>query len=39
MTGTSAGVNSVLFLVYNNWLLYQVKKNHEIETNNESGVE
>jgi hypothetical protein len=31
ITGTCAAVNSILFLIYNNWLLYQVKKDHEIE--------
>lgn len=39
MTGTCAGASLVLFLVYNNWLLYRVKKDHETKSKGENNVE
>jgi uncharacterized membrane protein YuzA (DUF378 family) len=38
MTGFCTGMNLVLFLVYNNWLLYQVKKDHDqVKKDHEMG--
>jgi hypothetical protein len=31
VTGSCAEMSLVLFLVYNNWLLYQVKKDHKMQ--------
>ena len=39
MTGTCAGMSLVLFLVYNNWLLRQVKKDHETQSSNGNNAE
>jgi hypothetical protein len=39
MTSTCAGTSLVFFLVYNNWLLYQVKKDHKTKSNGGNNVE
>lgn len=39
MTSACAGLSLVLFLVYNNWLLYRVKKDHETKSKGENNVE
>ena len=31
-TSVCGGLSAILFLVYNNWLLYKVKKEHELST-------
>jgi hypothetical protein len=39
MTSACAWMSLVLFLVYNNWLLYQVKKDHKTKSNGENNIE
>ncbi|KIW36747.1 uncharacterized protein PV06_11043 [Exophiala oligosperma] len=39
ITSACAGISLILFLVYNNWLLYQVKKDHDAQMGNERGTD
>ncbi|KAK5188857.1 hypothetical protein LTR96_010861 [Exophiala xenobiotica] len=39
ITSACAGISLILFLVYNNWLLYEVKKDHDTQMGNERGTE
>ncbi|KAL2414641.1 hypothetical protein ABEF91_004826 [Exophiala dermatitidis] len=39
ITSACAGISLILFLVYNNWLLHQVKKDHDAQMGNEAGTE